>query len=294
MKLHLISFASALLVAGAHAEDARPAHQAMPVKATASTQSLDELVTMTSPGRSGLSGIRSQVLREAGRTLGFRGGLKQCGRQLATGLESRATVLDQIFQFSTLVTVEGVLPPVIEEASDVASFDEDQFRTADHVYRIARPERFISVPPTWRDYLLAGLVINGAVDMPDADVLPKDERETDIWRDAVTSGWNEGCKQGEAILAANFNRLTRDFTGMLRYSMLIQQGQVKRTKVAESVQIVTGNGQRLAIGDRHRRITDKATLEANPRNWTPTLLMAKPKARDKVVSTGNAMLGPQP
>jgi defect in organelle trafficking protein DotC len=183
---------------------------------------------------------------------------------------------------------------VIEEARDVASFDEDQFRTADHVYRIARPERFISVPPTWRDYLLAGLVINSPLDMPDADILPKDEQETALWRDAISSGWSEGCKQGEAILAANFNRLTRDFTGMLRYSILIQQGQVKRTRVAESVQIVTGNGQRLAIGDRHRRITEKAALETNARNWTPTSLIGKPKTRDKVVSNGNAVRGPQP
>lgn len=293
MKLHIISVASVFLVASVHAEDVHAPAGATPVTATASTQSLDELITMTSPGRSRFSGIRGQVLREAGRTLGFRGGLKQCGHQLAVGLEGRATELEQIFQFATLVTVEGVLPPVIEEASDVASFDDDQFRTADHVYRIARPERFISVPPTWRDYLLAGLVINGPVDMPDADILPKDEQETAIWRDAVTSGWNEGCKQGEAIMTANFSRLTRDFTGMLRYSTLIQQGQIKRTRVAESVHIVTGNGQRLVIGDRHRRITDKATLETNPRNWTPTLLMEKPKARDKVVLNGNVVRGPQ-
>ncbi|AKU21226.1 type IV secretory system conjugative DNA transfer family protein [Massilia sp. NR 4-1] len=294
MKLHLISFASALLVAGAHAEDVGTAVGVRQAKTTASTQSLNELLAMTSPGRSGLSGVRSQVLQEAGRTLGFRGGLKQCGYQLAAGLEARANVLEQIFQISTLVTVEGVLPPVIEEASDVAAFDEDQFRTADHVYRIARPERFVSVPPTWRDYLLAGLVINGPLDMPDTDILPKDEGETALWRNAITSGWNEGCKQGEAILAANFNRLTRDFTGMLRYSTLIQQGRIQRTKIAESVQIATGNGQRLAIGDRHRRITDKATLETNPRNWTPTSLMAKPKEKDKVVSTGNAVRDPQP
>lgn len=293
MKLHFISFASVLLIAGAHAEDTYRTPKAAPVTTAASTQSLEELVTMTSPGRSVLSGIRGQVLREAGRTLGFRGGLKQCGHQLATGLESRADVLEQIFQFATLVTVDGVLPPVIEEASDVASFDEGQFRMADHVYRIARPERFISVPPTWRDYLLAGLVINGQLDMPAADILPKDEKETALWRESITSGWNEGCKQGEAILTANFNRLTRDFTGMLRYSTLIQQGQIKRTRVAESVQIVTGNGQRLAIGDRHRRITDKAALETNPRSWMPTLLMEKSKSKDQVVTNGSATRGPQ-
>jgi len=293
MRLHIISLASAFLVASAHAEGVRTAASATPVKTTASTQSLDELITMTSPGRSGLNGIRGQVLREAGRTLGFRGGLKQCGHQLAAGLEGRGTALDQIFQFATLVTADGVLPPVIEEASDVASFDEGQFRTADHVYRIARSERFVSVPPTWRDYLLAGLVLNGPLDMPDADILPKDGQETGLWRDAITGGWDEGCKQGEAIMTANFNRLTRDFTGMLRYSTLIQQGLIKRIRVAESVQIVTGNGQRLAIGDRHRRITDKATLETDPRNWMPTSLMEKPKKRDKVVSNGNVVRGPQ-
>lgn len=289
MKLRLLSLACAMLLsirAEAGTLNPKPISGDGPV----APQSLEALIGIASQARSGLSGIRLQVLRETGQTLGFRGGLQQRGKEYAAGLEGRAEVLDQIFEFATLVSVDGVLPPVIEEASDVASFEDEQFRTAEHVYRIARAERFVSVPPTWRDYLVAGLLNNSPIDLPDYDIRPKTDEEAKVWRQAVIDGWNEGQRQGEVILVANFNRLTRDYTGMLRYSTLIQLGQIRRTRVAESVATVSGNGQRLAIGDRHRRIIDKAMLESNPNKWTPTGLVEKPETR----AAGASALRPAP
>jgi defect-in-organelle-trafficking protein DotC len=62
-----------------------------------------------------------------------------------------------MFQFAPLVSPSGTVPPVIEAARDVATFTPDQVRKANEVYKIEREERFVSVPPSWRDYLLVGL-----------------------------------------------------------------------------------------------------------------------------------------
>ncbi|CAH2902547.1 MAG: IncI1 plasmid conjugative transfer protein TraI [uncultured Paraburkholderia sp.] len=74
-------------------------------------------------------------------------------RVLRDALNARADNLDTIFQFSPLINRNGTIPPVIVEARELSSFSPDQIRTANRVYKIGKEERFVSVPPTWRDYL---------------------------------------------------------------------------------------------------------------------------------------------
>lgn len=243
--------------------------------ATASTPepavTIDALLDPASQASTGVTGLRAQMLTEGGRTAGFRGGMTSRSRFLASELDRRAARLDQLFQFATVIGSAGTLPPVIVEAKDVASFAPDQIRTADHVYKIEREERFVSVPPTWRDYLLTGLSLRGGNELPVFEARPKDAGESVVWRDAVRAGWSEGELQANAVLEANFHRLTRDFTGMLLYASLRQQGIVTGTRVAESAQTATGDRKQLVVGDRLRRVTDKALFVVDPRKWRPSV-----------------------
>ncbi|APO88907.1 type IV secretory system conjugative DNA transfer family protein (plasmid) [Xanthomonas campestris pv. olitorii] len=232
---------------------------------------LDSLLNPPSQASTGLSDLRVQMLTEAGKTVGFRGGMAARARVLRDALNACAERLDTIFQFSPLINRNGTIPPVIVEARDLSSFSPDQIRTANRVYKIEKEERFVSVPPTWRDYLFVGLPIKGGVDLPTFETRPKDGKEETVWRDAVKKGWNAGQQQADAILAANFNRLTRDYAGMLRYSTLVQEGMISTTRVAESRQTVTGDGRQLMLGDMLRRVTSRATFETNPNNWRPTV-----------------------
>ena len=232
---------------------------------------LDSLLNLPSQASTGLSNLRLQMLTDTGKTVGFRGGMAARSRVLRDALNARAERLDAIFQFSPLINRNGTIPPVIVEARDLSSFSPDQIRTANRVYKIEKEERFVSVPPTWRDYLFVGLAIKGGVDLPTFETRPKNIKEETILRDAVKKGWDAGEQQADAILAANFNRLTRDYTGMLRYSTLLQEGMISTTRVAESRQTVTGNGHQLILGDTLRRVTSRATFETNPNNWRPTV-----------------------
>lgn len=128
--------------------------------------------------------------------------------------------------------------------------------------------------------------IKGGVDLPTFDARPQNSNEESVWRSAVKTGWDDGQKQADAILDANFNRLTRDYTGMLLYSTLLQEGMISSTRVAESSQTVTGDGKQLMLGDTLRRVTSsKASFETNPNKWRPTVNRGKAPAVKQPSST---------
>ena len=270
-----------LFAASARAEPGMDASAEPPVPAAAAPApaadvqgaSLEALSNPESKASTGITDLRLQLLRDGARTVGFRGGLAARAKELVDALSLRALDMEQIAPFATLVTKDGNVPPVIVEARDVAAFAPDQIRTALAVYDIKVPERFVSVAPTWRDYLLVGLRPKSA-ELPELGARPQNEAERVVWKEAVAAGWAEGTRQADAILHANFKRLVRDYDGMLLYSSLLQQGMLTQTRVAETTQTVSGDTHQIAVGDTLRRFTAKATFQTDARRWKPTV--AKP------------------
>jgi defect-in-organelle-trafficking protein DotC len=229
--------------------------------------SLEEVLKLKVPSRDEVADMRTKMITAAGHTVGFRAGLAHRGGDFKRLLDGRADVLDKMFQFQTLLGPGGVLPPVIVEARDSESVAPDQLRTATRVFKIARAERLVAVPPTWRDYLYTGLIASAAIDMPQDDARPKGDAEMKAWQDSVRQGWQEGQAQAQAIFEANLNRLTRDFNGMLRYSILLQQNIITPTQVAQSHRAVSGDTLEITMDDRLRRITQKAELQVDASKW---------------------------
>ncbi|HGW4499644.1 type IV secretory system conjugative DNA transfer family protein [Stutzerimonas nitrititolerans] len=267
---------------GAPVDDGKATERALDVPPT-----LESLQNPSSEESTGVPDLRRQMLLEAGKTVGFRGGMAAKAHLLHGALGRRSDELDKMFQFSPLITTSGTIPPVIVEARDVAAFSPDQIRTADRVYKITRAERFVSVPPTWRDYLYVGLPASGKVELPDFAARPQTSEEEAIWQAAVAEGWEDGQKQAVQILEANFNRLTRDYRGMLLYSTLLQNDMIGKTQVAESQQTVTGDGQQLMLGDKLKRVTKRAEFVPDPKRWRPTVTkepVRKPNDPPKVAT----------
>ncbi|MBL3206278.1 conjugal transfer protein, partial [Klebsiella pneumoniae] len=80
-------------------------------------------------------------------------------------------------------------------------------------------------------------------------------------------GWSDGRQKADEIFTANFNRLTRDYTGMLRYSTLLQQGMIKAPVITQQQQTVTGDKNRLMLGDKTKRMKQQAEFDINKRSW---------------------------
>lgn len=217
--------------------------------------------------------VRMGVLRDLGETIGFRAGMAWEAQNIANALRERENDLDRIFQFGPLMTTDSSLPPVIVEAVDVASVSKDQFRTATKVYNIVKQEEFVAVPPTWRDYLFTGLLQDPDIVYPGEDAKPKNSAEKRTWDEAVKKGWDDGSQQADQIGEENFNRLVRDYTGMLRFSSLVKQGMISRTQISSKVNTVSPDSSKdtLMIGEKNRAIMKKAEFEINPTKWAPVI-----------------------
>ena len=218
----------------------------------------------------GLSDTVWQMLNDAGQTIGFQGGKAQRAWEIRQALTANDRTLNTLYDFRPLISRQGYLPPVIATATDMAHVTQDQIRTAYRTYNILVPARFVSNPPSWRTWLLPGLSAK-RVDAPDTSVRPKNRKERAVWEDAVQRGWGEGRLSADRTLEINFNRLTRDYTGMVRYSTLLQQGIVQAPDIKETQQSVTGTRDELMIGDKVKRIQDPAGFVVDKNRWKPVI-----------------------
>lgn len=247
------------------------------IKNNEQAPSLNDLINQKSISDEDKEGnFRLRVIKDTAYTLGFRGGVVNKSNELISILNSRADKLDLIFNFSSLISEDGVLPPVIVEASDVATFSKDQIRVANHLYKIKIEERFVSNPPTWLDYLFTGLSTKFTDDYIPEGIKPKNNKEMKVWKESVKSGWEDGQKFAIDILEANFNRLVRDYTGMMRYSELLQQRMITKSKTARSVAVITGDKKQIILGDELQRLIEKASFELDVDKWRPASTIKTP------------------
>lgn len=232
--------------------------------------SIDDYLDPAVNDFNGLSDTVWQMLNDAGQTVGFQGGKAQRAWELRQVLKTRNDILSKVYDFRPLISRQGYLPPVIATATDMAHITQDQIRTANRTYNILVPARFVSNPPSWRTWLLPGLS-GKRIDAPDPSVRPKNRKERAVWEEAVRKGWDEGRLSADRTLEANFNRLTRDYAGMLRYSTLLQQGIIRAPDIKETQQSVTGTRDALMIGDKVRRIQDPAGFVVDKNKWKPVI-----------------------
>jgi defect-in-organelle-trafficking protein DotC len=214
--------------------------------------------------------LRAPAMRDAALSYGARAGLAWASQGINQTLKSRAAELTKTYDFNRLL-IDGpsgskILPPVISEANGAwESFDAGKtLRVADTVYQIIEQARFTPVAPLWHTYLIRTYT---APEMPPDALLPRSDGERDAWRKWVTQGWMMGLKQADEIFKSDLNRLERDFTGMVKYKALVEQGKVSKPTVAEGNLGVTGTGQDMRVNDKAIRITKDPTLQTDPSKW---------------------------
>lgn len=238
-------------------------------------RSMDSYLTPADPPSADMTESRRQLLQESGRTIGFRGGKAERAWELHQALDAQIGRLDSLYDFRTLISREGWLPPVIDEAVDVAHITPTQIRTASHVYEIIVPERFVSNPPSWRSWLMTGLASTEG-DGSDLSVLPENSVQKALWQASIREGWGQGRLSADQTLEANFNRLTRDYRGMLMYSQLLRQGFITPPVVTDQQQTVTGDRTKLTTGDRVRRLEENAGFVPDKTQWQPIIRRVNP------------------
>ncbi len=216
--------------------------------------------------------IRSDALREAGLSLGARGGLAFRTFQIQRRLAEYETSLSKAYDFSRLLipASSGFLiePPIVSEAQRavLVKAGGQAAAVADRIYRINRVARIVTTARNWRLYLERDW---GRVDPPPAILAPKSDEERAMWREYVKQGWEAGVRQAEETFEADLDRLTNDYVGMVRYRELLSQGMISQPYALADDRGITGGGSEMRIGDRGVAITGQSQLIPRSTAWKP-------------------------
>ncbi|MES2212282.1 MAG: type IV secretory system conjugative DNA transfer family protein [Pseudomonadota bacterium] len=221
-----------------------------------------------------LTMIRYAALRDAGLSVGARGGLAARTFALNATLEDHAPELDRIFNFNRLILDNHVLPPVLLEGRQVLDLNDSQtFRISDRVYTVHSQAKFVSAAPTWRDYLIMDFP---PPEEPDTSLLPRNKTEKQIWDRYVREGWAAGTRQAQVIYEENLGRLKRDLEGMIRYRSFLAQNMISAPFVATLEMGVTGDRDEMAVNDRLLRITELPGFQTDADQWTSQVRSLNP------------------
>lgn len=232
----------------------------------------------TAEGTSGnerLTSIRAHALEEIATRYGAQTGLAQRAVVINQVLEKHANILDRVFNFRALLLNHNLLPPVLVEGQNELHVDnEATIRLADHMYRIVKPARFVTTPPSWRAYLALNYE---QPSKPDVTLRPHTRDERRIWDEYLNLGWRHGAQQADLMLAENIGRLKRDYTGMVLYSHLLAKHMISPPYVAKAKLGITGDAHSLRINDQVLRITAPSALQPNANDWQAALRHAEHK-----------------
>lgn len=213
--------------------------------------------------------MRAEELKETAMTIGAQGGLAYRSQRIDQVLMQDKRNLNKAFNFNGLLLPHHVLPPVLLENRRQLRLDDPQtIRLADRSYRIAEQARFVTTVPTWRDYLWMDFP---PPPPPNNALLPKTPSESKIWKEAVTTGWEQGITQANNIFEENVARLKRDYEGMTLYRKLLDQNMVSLPFVATTALGVTGDGSKVMINDNIQRITALPQLDPDAKHWKPVV-----------------------
>ncbi len=215
--------------------------------------------------------IRNDALREAALSYGARGGLASRTFEIQRRLAEHDSSLSKTFNFSRLLVAapSGLIiePPIVSEAQRavIVNGGGQEAAVADRVYRINQAARIVTAARDWRLYLERDW---GVVDPPPGLLLPRTDEEQLQWKKWVKEGWDAGVQQAEETFEADLDRLSNDFTGMVRYRELLAQGMISPPYATHQDYGVTGNGSEMRVGDRGLMITGPSTFIQRSDRWT--------------------------
>lgn len=211
--------------------------------------------------------IREQAIQDMALSLGAQAGLADRAKAINAILDRQDKQLSRAFNFHLLLLPHNVLPPVLVEGRETLKLDDEEtIRLADRTYKILKQARFVTAPPTWRDYLWLSYK---KPETPHHSMLPENHLEQRIWDKYVTQGWEEGVRQADTIFAENLARLKEEYAGMVLYRNLLTQGMVSAPYVGRSELGVTGDSANLRVNDQILRITALPALQTNSQRWHP-------------------------
>lgn len=165
--------------------------------------------------------------------------------------------LDEV-NFRPFVTDKNILTPSILITKDEENYESPQKLIKSNInFVVADEARIVSVPPTYRDYLVRYFPEPKKIHPA---LKPRDDIEMEAWRKGVLKGWMIGVKQANDIFADGLLRLERDIQGRVNYRKMVSLKMISPAALKVTKRGVTFNDRTMNVGETVYEITNVANF----------------------------------
>lgn len=209
--------------------------------------------------------IRVRMVRDAAMSAAMRAGLTRQSIVINKMLDDNARYLDDIYDFSSLMLPNNVVPPVIRRVDNITEQEGDILRYSAVRFRIVKQAGFVTRVPSWRTYLKVP-VWNETV-VTHSELLPKNSEERAAAVEGLAKGWEAGAKQANDMFFKGLTRLDNDFLGMATYHALLKSNMVTLPKVLRTDVPVVGDGNTMTLDQSTYTIESKPVFNPQMMSW---------------------------
>ena len=214
---------------------------------------------------------RRSAMRAGALAFGSQGGLARRGWEIARMLERHSRKLSVVYRFRDLMLhYHGftVMPPVLAGTDRAFRLDREGMQAAGarRVLRIVEPERIVSAPPHWRDYLVREWP---EAALPAPILFPRDAAAASLWRRWLRKGWAQGTALADDIFAADLERLNRVFQGLVLWRRTNLERMISAPALKTGRVAVSGHEGLMRIDETVASIGESARFELRPGEWKP-------------------------
>jgi defect-in-organelle-trafficking protein DotC len=217
------------------------------------------------------SEAKIKAVREEAMVLGGIGGFVYECKIITQKLNSRSLELTRIYNFQSLLTSNGVMLPVIEEARDKVTIEEQTITSAGGIYRIVKPARFVRIAPTYRDYLLSGLNCEKEEKKEAVFSFQLKSVSPQAWDEGVKLGWETGRERARITLEDNLAKLNRDYLGMIKFRRLEMLGAIQMPVIAQAKFNARIAPNKIETGVRSMTIEKQSKFVFDANHWKPEI-----------------------
>lgn len=227
---------------------------------------------------------RLRILKENAYNHAVARGISAKLKEARQAIKVNERQLDAVFDFAPLMIQGKIVPPVIIESRDIVQNPDDlTIKTTGALYKIDQQARFSTLPPNWRLYLtfpeqeydvgVNETAFNG-------DLAPKNNSEQSVIHKEIIRGYKDGMQEGVDIVQYAFNKLNRDYTGMIKFHEFVMQGKLSMPAFASQSLAVASTGNTIALDQNLLTITQLPTFNSNIDSWQSWFTPVKAKPSD--------------
>lgn len=212
--------------------------------------------------------LRTNAIFDTAVKYGIQSGMYKVLTDHQKKIEKIAPYYDNIFNFNRLMMYNGrVKPPVVVEASqEVTKEGNYMLRDIKKAFTFHSQAEVVTRPPSFRDYMLFNPI---KPNQPNPLGMPikGNMKEYITWQNGVQEGWIQGTRQAYLVITEGIYKLARDYYGMQRYLLMLEENIVSKPTITESDLAISTNGKTINIGESTFTISELPEFNVEGRTW---------------------------